>query len=113
MDKRLLSHDPLTGLSEYHSYDPDTDTTIIQTVGDCLPYLEANKERANSDEFSREGIKREFWLYASIPPALQVKFLIEDGIDVYNRQHSDRLFRKLNDPDYRYLKCTTKNHTVK
>lgn len=113
MDKRLLSYDSLTGLSTYHAYDDQTDTTIIQTVGDCEPYLELNKLRQNDADFSKNGIKQEFFLYASIPPAFQVKLLVEHGIDVYNREHSARLGRILEDPEYRFLKCTTKKHKFK
>lgn len=111
--ERLLSFDPLTGLSEFHSYDEATDTTTIRTVGDCEPYLERNKLMANDADFTKDGIKGEFWLYASIPPAVQVKLLIEKGIDVYNKNHGARLSKVLEDPDYRFLKTTTKVHKFK
>lgn len=113
MAERLLSVDPLSGISTFHDYDEETDRTIIRYEGDCLPYLEANKLRANDTEFSADGIRNEMWLFASIPPALQVKWLIEEGLDVYKNEHSDRLFKKLNDPEYKYLKCTTGRHIVK
>lgn len=113
MDKRLLSFDPITGLSEYHSYDDQTDTTIIETVGDCQPYIEMNKLRQNDPDVWKAGVKQEFVLYASIPPAFQVKLLIEKGIDVYNKDHGPRLTRVLEDPEYRFLKCTTKKHQLK
>jgi len=111
--EKLLSFDPLTKLFEYHSYDEDTDTTTIRTVGDCEPYLEQNKRLANDTELTKRGIKDEFWLFASIPPAIQVKWLVEEGLDVYNRHHAERVFKKLADPDYRYLKCTYGRHLAK
>lgn len=113
MAERLLSVDPLTGISTFHDYDEDTDQTIIRYTGDCEPTLEANKARANDAEFSADGIRSDMWLFASIPAALQCKWLIEEGLDVYKKEHSDRLFRKLNDPAYKYLKCTTGRHIVK
>lgn len=112
-DERFLSFDPTTGLSEWHMHDPDTDTTTIITRGDSEPYLEMNKKMANDVEFTRKGIKDEFWLYASIPPAIQVKWLIEKGVDVYNKHHGPQISRLLEDPDYRYLKTTTKYHKFK
>lgn len=108
--ERLLSFDPVTRLFEYHSYDPDTDTSVIRTVGDCEPFIEQNKLRANDAEYTKQGIKNEFWHYASIPPAIQVKWLIEDGIDVYKKEHGEKLSRKLMDPEYRFIKTTSKNH---
>lgn len=111
--ERLLSFDPLTGLSEFHSYDEATDTTTIRTVGDCEPVLEFNKMLANNTEFTQQGIKDGFWLYAKFPPAVQVKLLIEHGIDIYNKNHGERLSKILADPEYRYLKTTSKNHRFK
>jgi hypothetical protein len=112
-NERLLSFDPITGLSEFHSYDELTDTTTIRTVGDCEPYLELNKAMANDDALTKDGMKSGFWLYASIPPAVQVKLLIEKGIDVYNKNHGARLSQVLEDPDYKYLKTTSKHHKFK
>ena|SRR3990167_334633 len=113
MSERLLSFDPLTGLSSHFSYDELTDTTTIRTSGDSTPYLERNKALANDTEFSKAGIKNEMWLYASIPPAVQVELLLNHGIDVYKREHGARLSKILEDPAYRYLKTTTKHHQFK
>ena len=112
-NERLLSFDPTTGLSEWHSYDATTKTTTIRTEGDCEPFLERNKAMANDDQLTKEGIKNEFWLYASIPPAVQVKLLVEKGIDVYNKNHGARLSKILEDPEYKYLKTTSKHHRFK
>ena len=43
MTKRVLDFDPMTGLLEFHSYDPVTDTTVIESVQDVTPILERNK----------------------------------------------------------------------
>lgn len=112
-NERLLSFDPITGLSVFHSYDEATDQTTYRTEGDCEPYLELNKKMANDTELTKQGIKSEFWLYASIPPAVQVKLLVEHGIDVYKQEHGARLSKILNDPEYRYLKTTWKTHKFK
>jgi hypothetical protein len=50
------------------------------------------------------------WHYASIPTGLQMKWLIEEGLDVYDDNHWPRILRKLNDPEYKYLKTTNKYH---
>jgi hypothetical protein len=110
---RLIHRDPLTQLETWHSYDALTDTTTIETRGDCGPVLELNKVMANDDDMTKKGIKRGFWLYARIPPAVQVKWLIEDGIDIYNRDHGERISRKLEDPQWKYLKTTAGHHKFK
>ena len=110
MDKKLLSYDPITGLETYFSHDESTNESTISYAADSSPILEANKKMANDADYSKKGIRQEFWHYASIPVIVQMKLLIEDGIDVYNKDHTAALLKKLDDPDYRYLKCTTGKH---
>lgn len=110
MSKRLLSYDPSTGLNTWHDYDDQTDTTIISYSADSTPILEQNKAMANDDDFTRQGIKGDWWLYASIPVEIQMKWMIEQGIDIYKKEHGRRVSKLLEDPQYRYLKTTTKKH---
>lgn len=113
MDRRLLSSDPITGLKTFHEYDDLTDETRIIHLSDDTPFLEANKAKQKDTDYSKKGIKQELWLYASFPPGIQVKWLLEYGIDVWNRDHYDRITRRLEDPEWRYLKCTTMRHRLK
>ena len=113
MDKKLLSHDPVTGLLTWHSYDAQTDEPIISYTADSTPLLERNKAMANDAEYSSKGIKDEFWHYATIPVAVQMDWLINKGVDIYNKDHSAKISQLLNDPEYRYLKTTHKHHEMK
>ena len=113
MDKRLLSYDPITGLYTYHSYDPVEDKTIISYETDTKAtetILDINQKIANEREFTTEGIKQGWWFYASIPVDLQIKWLIEDGIDVYKREHWPKVLAKINDRDYQKVKTTHGYH---
>ena len=113
MNKRLLSVDPATGLMTWHSYDSQTDETVISYSADSKPVLERNKEMAKMDDFTKHGIKQEFWMYASIPVEVQLDWLINKGIDVHNRDHAKKVFELVNSPDYRYLKTTSLYHEPK
>ncbi len=113
MDRRFLSLDPLTGLETFHEYDEATDETRIIHVSNDTPFIEQNKAMQNDADYSRNGIKQEFWRYASFPPGVQVKWLLEYGIDVWNRDHYDRITKKLEDPEWKYLKCTTAHHKLR
>ena len=113
MTKRLLNVDPVTGLQTWHEYDYLTDTTTVSYAGDPTPILETNKAMQNDPEFSKKGIKDGFWLYASIPAEVQVKWLIEHKVDILNKEHGPRISRLLNDPEYQYLKTTTGRHQFK
>lgn len=112
-ERRHLHTDPATGLMTWHEYDHLTDTTTIGYSADSEPVLELNKAMAKDDDFSKKGIKDGWWLYASIPVMLQVKWMIEEGLDVYDPRHSDRLSNKLADPEYLYLKTTAGTHKLK
>jgi len=104
--KQIIDVDPLTRTTTYHHYDPMTDVTTIEEVQDVEPFLERNKRLQNDTDYSKQGIKNEWWHIASIPNTVQTKWLREHGIDVYNRDHWPRVKRLLEDPDYRYLKTT-------
>lgn len=113
MSKRLISVDPVTGLRTWHDYNSLTDETTIGYEADSQPILELNKEMQKDDQFSKDGIKREFWMYAQIPVEVQLEWLINRGIDVYDKDHAKKVFELLNDPEYRYLKTTAGYHKPK
>lgn len=111
MSKRIVDYDPATGVTTYFEYEADTDTSVISTVQDVEPILERNKLLSNNSDYTKQGIKESWWHYADIPNVLIEKWLREDGIDVYNKDHERAVFRKLNDPQYRFLKVTAKHHS--
>lgn len=49
-DARLFDTDPLTGITEYFHYDPETEGFVIQTQQDVEPLLERNKALWNGTE---------------------------------------------------------------
>ena len=108
-----MSIDPITGLETYHNYDFLTDETTIETWQDIEPVLEANKKLKNDTDLTKRGIKEGFWKYASIPVIFQYKMLVKEGVDIYKREHAERLSRLLENPDYSHLKTTTKVHRFK
>ena len=113
MSRVLINYDAYTGISQYHNYDVDTDTSVFESVGDAEPVLELNRAMANDRDYTRKGIKGEFWHYASIPTIFQLKLLTEKGIDVYKKEDGARLSKILEDPEYRHLKTTTLKHIIK
>lgn len=110
--KELISWDPLNGIAQYHHYDSDTGTSVFESIGDAGPALERNKAIANDGDIWRKGVKNDFALYASIPTIFQLKLLTEHGIDVYKKEDGPRLSKVLENPEYRFLKCTNKTHII-
>lgn len=113
MARELIAYDELNGISQYHHYDVDTDTSIFESVGDAGPVLELNRKIANDTDITKKGIKDGLWLYARIPTIFQFKLLVEKGIDVYKKSDGHRLSKILEDPEYRHLKTTMKRHIIK
>ena len=103
MDRDFLDYDPITGIKTYHHYDHDTKITRIESVQDVEPILEMNKELAKT-EHQAKGIKNSWWHAASVPNLIIEKWLKEDGIDFFNQDHWPAIKRKLNSPEWRYLR---------
>jgi len=110
MAERLIHRDSDTGLEVYHDYDPLTDSMQIIHRAEATPVLEANKALANDRDYTRKGMKQEFVKYASIPAGVVVDWLVNRGVDVYNKEHSKKVWELVNLPEYRYLKTTDIYH---
>lgn len=108
MAKRLLSHDPLTGVSQYYHDHGDGNGFDIETTQDVESVLSENKGIRNEDTGRYgDGMHK----VASIP-MVKVHELMKDGVIGMNGEVVDpaRLRRFLNDPDNRYFR--TKEGTV-
>jgi len=98
---RVLTQDPLQGLRSVFHYDTDTDETVIETVQDVEPYLERNKNLRNNPELRAED--PEMWHVASIPAGVQLLWR-KEGVDIFNREHWPEVRRRLNSPEWAYLR---------
>ena len=112
MARRLLDHDRDTGVSIFHTYDPNTKRTTIENVQDADPFLEFNKSIANMESGgamglnmrSKRQIKKGWWHVASVPIGVQYKWLKDYGVDMHNKDHQPRVKKLLNDPEWAYLR---------
>lgn len=80
------------------------DTTTICKSQDVTGHLDFNKAKAN--ELGKQIYSDAYNHVASIPAVLQVKWLQEEGLNIYNPDHAERLKRKLNSNEYRYLRTS-------
>lgn len=74
----------------------------VLTLQDVASILEDN--RAQYDTNDGYTADRSMRRVAYIPQVIIQKWLNEEGLDVWNTDHKQRLMRKLNDPDWRYLR---------
>lgn len=110
MTKRVVSYDPMTGLTTYFDYDHASKTTYVGAEQDVSIILDENKILQNSDDFTKQGIKNSWWMYARYPAIIIEKWLNEYGVNVYDEDHQKKVLELTNRPEYRYLKTTTKMH---
>lgn len=59
--------------------------------------IEENKRAEGPDKRS------DMWHVGHIPASLGLKWLVEEGVDMWNPHHMDAVKRKLMDSDYRHL----------
>lgn len=110
MARELFSRDDALGLETWFDYDEATDTAYLSVEQDVEPILEANKILYNDTDRTNAGIKGDFWHYGSIPVNIVHKWLIEDGVDFFDKNDHPKVLSLLNDPQYRFLKVTHKHH---
>lgn len=108
MTKRVVDYDPYTRITTTFDYTPDGMVILGEEHQDIAPLLDFNKRLANDDSYTKQGIKDSWWHCASIPPILIAKWKYELGVDVYNKHHIKAVKKLLNQPEYKYLKTTTK-----
>ena len=109
MAKQILDYDPDTHTTQYHDYDPVTDITIIETVQDVEPYLKRNNELRKNADYTKQGIKNEFWHYASIPNSVIDIMSDKYDLDVFNKDQMKDVVKVIN-RDFPYLKVTDRHH---
>ncbi len=108
--KRVIDYNPMTGLTTYFDYDHATDTSIVGMEQDITPLLDRNKILQNEEQYTKEGMKSDWWHYASYPAIIIEKWMKEHGVNVFDKDHQKKVFELTNRPEYRYLKTTTKMH---
>ena len=81
---------------------PGEDGFVVQHVANEIPVLEHNKALQNHDD--GYSPTREMRRAASIPDIIALKWLTEEGLNLWDRNHWRGVRRKLNDPEYRWLR---------
>jgi hypothetical protein len=99
------------GMETWVDDSEDPTYKAIHYRADVQPILDYTKALRN-DSMTDAGIKNDMWHFASIPPVVIMKLRFEYGVDVFNRNHYKRLFELLNS-EFKYLKTTDLNHTVR
>lgn len=101
-----VNHD--TGVVEYFDYDPIKDEVRITAVQDAKCVVDQSTTLRNDEEYSKKGIKGDWWHYCTIPPIVEMQ-LRSKGINIWDRGCTKALLREINQ-NYPWLKATNKTH---
>lgn len=103
MSNRRVSffNSPALGIRRYWEDDGQGGGTIVSTQ-DVEPILDRNKELANASDGYTPS--RDMQLAASIPLIVWMKWMTEEGWNAFDPANQNKLKRKLNDPDFLYLR---------
>lgn len=82
--------------------DVDGNLTVEQ-VQDVEPVLEANKKAFNAVGDHNRYTGRDMYRVASIPNIVIAQWM-KEGVDLFNPDHAQAVKRKLNSPEYAYLR---------
>lgn len=80
----------------------DQGRIIVRTQEEVDPVLESNHQHRLNGDHRRMG--GDWHFVATVPNVIALKWLQEDGINIWDGEHQDGLARKLNDPDWAYLR---------
>lgn len=85
-----------------HFWRDTEDGGAVVSAQDLTPVLEANKAAyAHNDGYTKDRTMRRVGF---LPEIVRQKWLNEEGWDAYDPACAHNLMRKLNDPDYLYLR---------
>jgi len=98
------SYDPLTGL--WTTIGTQDDKLVVKTEGDVSAAMDHATELRNDDEYSRVGIKKNWWHAFHIPTIVALKMISEDGFDPY-KQPTEETFKFLRRNREKYGACLT------
>ena len=104
----LFDHNAETGLTEWFDYDPINDQVRITASQDVTAFLDHMQAVRNDPSISENGMKEEWWHYASIPEVVEIA-LRNKGLKLEDKNHTKAILREINS-NFPYLKATDKWH---
>lgn len=85
-----------------HYWDDTPEGPVIRSEQDVAPALEATLAMRNENDGYSPS--RDLRRVGHLPAVIILKWLQEEGWNAMNPHHHDRLVKKLNDPDWAYLR---------
>jgi len=78
----------------------DDDEGTVQIKSEGIGEQAIIEENKQAEERNKRS---DVWHVGHIPASVGLKWLVEDGLDLWNPDHRDGIMKKLMDSDYRHL----------
>lgn len=101
--KKLLRRNPQTGVERY--FHSDGGKIAIETRQDLSGFMDHTQRLRNAFEGYKDDGDHHHHLVAHIPAVVIDQWRAE-GLDVFDPEQADLVWKKLNDPDWRNLRTT-------
>ena len=109
--KLLLDYNPITGERVWFGTTNENKVTITHEQ-DVDHYLNLAHAQYVDDDFTKQGMKKDWWKYASIPNIIIIEMKQKHGVDLHNKNHWPKILQLLN-TEYARFKTTSKTHRVR
>lgn len=102
---RLFDYDPGSGMETRFHYDKPTGNVILEYRQHGLDKIVDRAKKLKSNTARQARQKKEGMMHVgTIPNWLAMKWLNEEGWDCFDKNNMKRVLKKLQDPEYRWLK---------
>jgi hypothetical protein len=101
MSKRLLEYDPTTRTSTYFEAD-GSGKFLISQQQDVQAILKHTKQLANDSSYKRQGIKSDWYHFATVPNTVLHEILVKYNLDWNNKDDLPKI-EKIIQRDYKAL----------
>jgi hypothetical protein len=107
MCPQFFDYDADFGIKTETAWDDIEQKITVYREADVSPFLDHAHNNRQELGLNRQGIRENWWQYATIPPIVQIQ-LRAKGLEVGNPDHEKRIIEEIN-TNYPFLKMTTGN----
>ncbi len=86
---RVLTNE--AGIVTTHHYDAVEGTTTVAQYQDCQDIVDYTQALANNSEYKRQGIKQEWYHFATVPNNVIIELKEKHGLDVFNKDDLNKI----------------------
>lgn len=96
-DWEMIDDGAWNGVKKFIRADDEDNVQVRYEGWDAAPIIDQNKRMDAPD------MRSDMPCIGHIPASVGLKWLTEEGLDLWNPHHADGIAKKLMDSDYRYL----------